>query len=443
MDEFVFTEKQKELINLLQKNELKRINILFGSVRSGKTFISLLLFALWSLKCPKNTSFLMCAKTLKSLERNCLDPLRDMLGESYFNFNINNKKGTLFGKKVFLEGASDSSSEDKIRGITLQGAYVDEITIIDHDFFKMLLSRLSMPNAKLIGTTNPDSPSHWLKKEFIDRQNELDILVKKFVLEDNTTLTKEYINSLKSEYTGVYYDRFILGNFVRAEGLVFPSFANNTINYLIDPIKAKLEVENNNNYYIIIGVDFGGNKSKTCFVASAISKDYKRIIALNDFVVASDYGFNTEIVKDTINSDKLSFEIDTQKICSDFEKFYNSIYQNYGFVDYVFCDSASPTMINSIRAYFRDLGARYNNILPITKTPITDRPKTIDKLLNTNRLKISENCKKVIEALQELVWDEKKENVPADDNINNINDMYDAFCYSWIEFTNRIDGTTL
>lgn len=441
MDGISFTEKQKDTIRALKKDKFKRINIFYGSVRAGKTFISLIVWALWVASKPITYRYLMCGKTLKSLEQNCLEPLMELIGDNYFTYSINTKRGELFGRKLYLEGGNDSTSEQKIRGMTLQGAYMDEITLIDEGFFKMLLSRLSVKGAKFFGTTNPDSPNHWLKTDFLDRSDELSIHIEKYTIEDNTTLNKEFVESLKKEYSGVYYERFILGNFVRAEGLVFPRFANDTYKYLIEPIKSVAIAAENPEYMIVIGVDFGGNKSKTCFVASAISKDYHDVIVLRDYVVDIGAGYNTEKISNEIDLTRGLFEIDTTKICVDLYKFVREIKGTYGYVNYIFCDSASPTMINSLRAYFRDNSERYNNILPVTKNPVSDRPKTIDRLLGTERLKISSACVTLIEALKDLVWDKNKENVPEDLNVHNVNDIYDAFCYSWLEFTTRIDNS--
>ena len=219
-----FTEKQKNIIRMMKANELKRINILYGSVRSGKTWISLIVFATWISTMPYDKTFLMCAKTLTSLKRNCLDLLQSIIGDEFFQYSLSTKTGTLFGHKIYLEGANDVRSESKIRGMTLQGAYIDEVTLVERDFFMMLLSRLSEPNAKLFGSTNPDSPNHWLKKDYIDRVDELDMFVDKFILDDNTFLDPEYVKQIKTEYVGVFFDRFILGNFVLAEGIIYPMY---------------------------------------------------------------------------------------------------------------------------------------------------------------------------------------------------------------------------
>ena len=209
---------------LWQTNRLKRLNILEGSVSSGKTWISLVLWAFWVKTMPLDGLYMMCAKSLTTLKRNCLLPLQELVGESNFSFSISTKEGKLFGRKILLEGANDMRSEGKIRGLTLQGAYCDEITQFPEDFFAMLLSRLRKHGAKLFGTTNPDAPSHWLKKKYIDRANELDLLDMRFLLEDNTTLPEDYVENIKKEYTGVFYERFIRGLWTLAEGIIYPMY---------------------------------------------------------------------------------------------------------------------------------------------------------------------------------------------------------------------------
>ena len=223
MSKFAFTEKQKAFISDWKHDRLKRINILEGSVRSGKTFSSLIMWALWLATRPVDGKYLMVGRTLTTLKRNCLEPLQALLGEDNMHMSIPAKRAEIFGRHVDLEGAANALSENKIRGVTLSGAYVDELTLVPEDFFTMLLSRLSTEGAKLFGTTNPDSPRHWLKVNFLDKPG-LDIYRIKFLLDDNTTLPPDYIENLKREYTGVFYRRFILGDWVAAEGAIYPMF---------------------------------------------------------------------------------------------------------------------------------------------------------------------------------------------------------------------------
>ena len=217
------TERQNQLIDIA-KGGLKRINILHGSVRSGKTWISLVLWCIWIRNMPKDKAYIMTAKTLNTLKRNCLDLLETLAGKDNFKYSLSKKEGSLFGRKLYLEGVNDSGAESKIRGMTLQGAYCDEITLFNEDFFNMLLSRLSESGAKLFGTTNPDNPNHWFKVNYIDRRDELDFFMMEFLIDDNTFLDSAYIEELKKEYTGVFYRRFILGEWCSAEGLVYPMF---------------------------------------------------------------------------------------------------------------------------------------------------------------------------------------------------------------------------
>lgn len=199
----------------------RRINLLTGSVRSGKTYVSLLKWAVFVGSMSENSEFLMTGKTITSLKRNCLGLLQDLVGDN-FKYSLSQKSGTLFGRRIWLEGANDDRAESKIRGMTLSGAYVDELTQIPEDFYIMLLSRLSMKGAKLYATTNPDTPTHWVKVSIVDN-DKIDKKIWHFTYDDNEILRKEnqqYFDDLKNEYQSmgeVYFQRFILGLWVLAE----------------------------------------------------------------------------------------------------------------------------------------------------------------------------------------------------------------------------------
>lgn len=246
----VYTPKQRELLRLWQTNKLKRINLLSGSVRSGKTWISLVLWAFWVATMPKEKNYLMTAKSLTTLKRNVLDLLTELVGEKNFTFSIAQKQALLFGRKIYLEGANDARAESKIRGMTLQGAYCDELTLYGENFFTMMLSRLSEPNAKLFATTNPDTPMHWLNKKYIERGHELNMLLMTFLIDDNTFLDPNYVEELKKEYVGVFYDRFIRGLWVVAEGLVYDFFQSKK-----ETIIKTVDMNDYNEFYV--SIDYG------------------------------------------------------------------------------------------------------------------------------------------------------------------------------------------
>ena len=219
---FTPTDRQREF--LFAKD--KRINLLSGSVRSGKTYISLLKFGLWVASMPPDAEFLMVGKTGGSLNRNCFGYMYQFFGEQNFHVSHGLKGSSLFGHKVWIAGANDVRSENQIRGMTLAGAYCDEVTLYPENFWVMLLTRLSVPGAKVYATCNPDNPTHYIKENYIDRADELDCAVWDFLLTDNTHLGQEYLDNITREFTGVFYERYILGKWVKAEGLVYPMFDN-------------------------------------------------------------------------------------------------------------------------------------------------------------------------------------------------------------------------
>ena len=255
-----FSPKQEQALALMKSGGLRRLNIFEGSVRSGKTHISMIMWAFWVAGSPRGRAYLMCGKTLTTLKRNVLEPLRELLGDS-FSYSITKKEGEMFGRKIYLEGAANAESESKIRGMTLMGAYCDELTLFSEDFFVMLLSRLSEDGAKLFATTNPDSPSHWVKRDYLDNKS-VDLLALKFTLEDNIFLPKTYVEQLKREFTGVFYDRFILGKWVLAEGRIYEGFSQSSI---IGRDDLENRLRENPIIMSVIGVDYGGSGSASAF----------------------------------------------------------------------------------------------------------------------------------------------------------------------------------
>jgi PBSX family phage terminase large subunit len=218
-----FSKKQLKFI----RAKHARINILSGAVRSGKTYISLFYWVLYVASRPAGYEYLMVGRTLTSLMRNCFGCLSEFLGDN-FKYSVSNKRAEIAGRVVWLEGANDARSEGKIRGTTLAGAYIDESTLVPQDFFAMLLTRLSVPGARLYATTNPDAQTHWLKTDYIDNVK-LDKALFEFTIDDNPYLPKEYVADLKKSFWGAFYDRFILGLWVAASGKIYDMFDDGNI----------------------------------------------------------------------------------------------------------------------------------------------------------------------------------------------------------------------
>lgn len=238
------TLSQKQATSLFDPKA--RYNIWVGAVRSGKSYTSLICFEDFCKNGPEG-DFVIIGKSLGAIKRNVLSPLRDMLGDRFQVF-LYKSEAHLYGRVIHLVGANDERAEHKIRGPTFAGAYVDEITIIPEPVFEMLKSRLSITGAKLFGTTNPDSPFHWFKKKFLDRKEELDVNYWDFKLEDNPSLDRSFIDNIKKEYQGLWYQRYIEGKWVLAEGTIFDFF---------DEQKHTIDFPPGAADYYVVGVDYG------------------------------------------------------------------------------------------------------------------------------------------------------------------------------------------
>ncbi len=200
-----------------------RINLWVGAVRSGKTYSSLWRWLDYVRSGPAG-NLVMIGKTMRTLKRNVLDPLAELLGPRRFRLVSGTGECFIFGRRVYLYGANNEGAKDKVMGLTAAGAYCDEVTLWPESVWTALLSRLSVTGAKLFGTTNPDAPAHWLKRRFIDRADELDMRVFHFSLDDNPALDPAYVTSLKREYVGLWYRRYILGQWALAAGAVYDMF---------------------------------------------------------------------------------------------------------------------------------------------------------------------------------------------------------------------------
>jgi PBSX family phage terminase large subunit len=203
-------------------NANKRQNIWHGSVRSTKTVNSLIKFSHWTKnEAPVGGDILFTGRTRDTVKRNVLYPLRRYVGRRNCKFSIVNGEGKLYGRIFYIVGANDETSEERIRGLTLAGVYIDEITIIPESFYRMALSRLSLDGSRLYGTTNPDGPFHWLKKEIDKDMPQMSVF--HFTLDDNPYISQQYKDDLKAEYGEgtLWYKRYYLGLWVQAQGAVY------------------------------------------------------------------------------------------------------------------------------------------------------------------------------------------------------------------------------
>jgi len=238
-----------------------RMNIWEGAVRSSKTICSILRWIEFVQDAPPGGVLMMVGKTSQTLKRNILDVIIDMVGTKNARFNRGTNMFYLYDKKIECLGAKDEAAQTKIRGATVVGCYGDELSLWPESFFKMMLSRLSVKGAKLFGTTNPDSPYHWLKTDIIDRQHELNLKVFHFMLDDNLNLDPEYVTDLRKEYTGLWRKRFIDGLWVMADGVIHDAFEEEKHVIDVASVLKGQELERFRSYYT--SCDYGTNNPCT------------------------------------------------------------------------------------------------------------------------------------------------------------------------------------
>lgn len=386
-----------------------------GAVRSGKTSIMMWAYVRWAMENFSGQRFGVCGRTVDSCTKNIIVPFTAMsLAKERYIIRwrrgdkvMEVRRGAVTNYfEVF--GGKDEASYTLIQGRTLAGVLLDEVVLMPRSFVEQALARCSVDGARLWFSCNPGSPHHWFYQEWIKRSRERNALYLHFEMTDNPGLSKRTLERYENMYAGIFYDRYVRGLWVAAEGIVYKDFANDTEKYLIgDPLEwAK---QNGTSFSIVsIGVDFGGTKSATKFQATGITKDF-RVVALEE-----EYIKNEEIDPDALNRR--------------FATFCQLITSKYGYSQ-TRADSAETVLIRGLdhTAQKLRLGTQVKNAL---KMQITDRIRLVVLLMKQGRFKVSRSCPHLIDALQSAIYDpDKFEDERLDDGTSDI-DSLDAFEYS-------------
>ena len=382
------------------KNANARWNVKAGATRSGKTYLDYFIIPK-RIRATEDTGLIVILGNTKStIERNLLDPMRVIYGFDLVGNISSDNTAQLFGKKVYCLGADKKNRVDVIRGSSIEYCYGDEVTTWHKDVFDMLKSRLDNERSIFDGTCNPENPNHWFKK-FLE--SDADIFQQHYKIDDNPFLPENFVTELKKEYAGtVLYNRYIMGQWVRAEGIIYQNFADNPEKFLSEVKKDILQLN--------IGVDFGGNKSKHTFVATSILSNHRAVQ-----VVAS------KILETNLDPDELNDEL---------INFIDYVYEITGkFPDNIYPDSAEQVLIRGIKTKLANKG--YN--IPVGnswKIKINDRINLLVSLIGLDRFTYTKHAESVRNALMEAVYDEKSlETSRLDDGTTDI-DTLDALEYS-------------
>ena len=227
-----FSKKQLQVLFWWQSPQYKDkfAIIADGSVRAGKTVIMSFSYVRWAMMNFDGVNFGMAGKTIGSLRRNVIRDLKRMLISEHYHVKDNQSENMLTVSKngktnyFFLFGGTNEASQDLVQGITLGGFFFDEVALMPESFVAQATSRLSVEGSKAWFNCNPDSPYHWFKLQWIDQLAKKNAIRIHFLMKDNPSLSEETLRRYDSMYSGVFYLRYILGQWAMADGLVYENF---------------------------------------------------------------------------------------------------------------------------------------------------------------------------------------------------------------------------
>lgn len=305
-------------------------------------------------------------------------------------------KTSLYGRDVYFVGAPDVSAVTTIQGSTLAYAYVDEATCIPEPFWKMLETRLSVPGAQLFATCNPEGPSHWLKKEYIDRNDIHDLVYWNFYLDDNPVLDEAYKNAIKASFTGMWHKRFILGEWCQASGAIFPEFDHDNI--YTNPFPSPS--------YYLVGIDYGTTNATAATLCAITPNKWPQVR------VEAEYYY------DSVKVGRTKTDAEIVKDIKDFIGYKN--------VTAIYVDPAAASLKIALRREDLPVIDANNDVLLGIKT--------LSKFIAGKNIVVHKSCKNHIEQLQSYAWCPKAQDRGEDKPIKKSDHQCDSFRYCLTPF---------
>lgn len=201
-----------------------------GAVRSGKTYSLSLGFCLWAMSCFSGACFAFCGKSIKALRRNLIDPVLKELVTLGYHYKERAALGYLDifrenrSNRFYLFDGYNEASAARIQGVTLCGVLLDEVALMPRSFVEQALARCSQKDARFWFSCNPEHPGHWFYTEWIQKAKEKNLLYLHFTMQDNPALSLKIRQRYERLYSGNFYERFVLGKWVAAQGVIYPMF---------------------------------------------------------------------------------------------------------------------------------------------------------------------------------------------------------------------------
>lgn len=429
-----FSDKHIDYINKALNN---RICVAEGAIRSGKTIDHCIIAAQYLEICPDRIH-LASGSTIPNAKLNIGDCngfglehiFRGRCRWGKYKDNEALYIKTQTGDKIVIfAGGGKADSYKRILGNSYGLWIATEIN--EHfdsedsriSFLKVANGRQTAADWPLtLWDMNPCYPGHPIYRDYIDKYKEGFIggyLYEHFTMADNLSISPERREQIESQYIPgtVWHSRDILGQRRAAEGLIYQQFADAKAGYLATPDKDRLQ----NVLYVSIGIDFGGSRSLTTFVATAIHAGFDKVTVIADHHIKARKG-----------------EIDADRLCREFIGFVQRLRTNYPwlYIKYCWADNEAQYLINSLRKAARENALGFD-VSDCKKKPIKDRIFAGSTLLNTKRMFIGNDCLLVQGGLENAVWNPK---VPDErlDNFSSDIDILDAFEYSWEPFIDRL-----
>lgn len=414
-----FSRKQRKVLNWwCRSSPVRDYNgiIADGAIRSGKSVAMSLGFVIWAMSEFEACNFAMCGKTIGSFRRNVLFWLKLMLRSRGYSVTEQRTENLVIVRRGSIEnyfyvfGGKDERSQDLIQGITLAGVFFDEVALMPESFVNQATGRCSVDGSKFWFNCNPGSPAHWFKTGWIDKRQDKRLLYLHFTMDDNLSLSEAVKERYRGMYTGVFFKRYILGEWKSADGVIYRQFADDPERFILDDVPADIIIGT-------MGLDFGGNGSAHAGCLVGIIRGYRSIVILDEYYR-----------KEVIDPGTL-----TDDVCGFVQRSQAQVRATS-----IWCDSAETTLIKGIRTevFARRIPVEVRNA---RKGEIIDRIRLCDMLMSQGRFFILRRCRHTIAALSEAVWDSKSptKDRRLDDGTTNI-DSLDALEYALEPHANRL-----
>lgn len=397
-----FSKKQMQVLTWWRHpvHSKKETIICDGSVRAGKTLIMSLSYVLWAMTEFNNEQFGMAGKTIGSFRRNVLRTLKIILWGRGYKVHDNRSENVITVSKggktnyFFIFGGKDESSQDLVQGITLAGFFFDEAALMPQSFVNQATARCSVTGAKLWFNMNPEGPFHWFKLEWIDKAAEKNALHIHFMMDDNPSLDEVTRNRYKRMYSGVFFQRFILGLWVMSEGIIYDNYDEATMVVDIPP-----EMKFNRHY---VSIDYG-TLNATVFLLWGRSN--------NKWYCRDEYFYS--------GRDKKRQKTDAQYV-EDLGTFIKSYGLNKSDIT-VIVDPSAASFITALR--------NDGYMVEKAKNDVLDGIRATASAMNEGVVLFSRKCKNLLQEFGSYRWDDKASLKGEDKPIKEHDHAMDALRY--------------